>query len=428
MAKFDWIIRRGRVLDPARRLDQALDIGLQNGRIAAIEKDMPAASADHVYDACGKIVTPGLIDLHIHGYHRVSPLSIPVDHYCLGRGVTTAVDAGSAGSGTFDGFRAFAIDRVQTRLLAFLNISCSGLAFGGLGGDSSAVGELELLKLANVRSCVACIEANRDVAVGVKIRLSDSICDDGKNEAEAYRRALEASREVGLPLMVHHTFSTVPLDECPGRMRRGDLYTHAFHGFPSTIVTQSRQVLPAVRAAREQGVLFDIGHGQGSFNWTVAEICADEDFWPDTISTDLHSGSAEGPAYDLPTVMTRLLRTGMPLMDVIAASTVRAAQAIGWEDRLGTLAEGREADISVFSLEAVDMDLEDCQSQMRRVTQKLVPEAVWRAGVPGKITQPKQFPNAESIQSQRRWWEKLEIRDSPTRGSSSTTGTDKGSQ
>jgi len=115
-------------------------------------------------------------------------------------------------------------------------------------------------------------------------------------------------------------------------------------------------------------------------------------------------------------------------MDVIAASTVRAAQAIGWEDRLGTLAEGREADISVFSLEAVDMDLEDCQSQMRRVTQKLVPEAVWRAGVPGKITQPKQFPNAESIQSQRRWWEKLEIRDSPTRGSSSTTGTDKGSQ
>lgn len=411
MEKFDWIIRGGRVMDPARRVDRLLDVAIKDGLIAAVEKDIPVASAEKVYDASGKIVTPGLIDLHVHGYHRVSPLSIPVDHYCLGRGVTTAVDAGSAGCSTFDGFRAFAIEPVRTRLLAFLNISCSGLVFGGLGGDSSATGELELLKLADVRGCLGCIEANRDVIVGVKIRLSDSVCDDGKNEAEAYRRALEVSRSVDLPLMVHHTFSTIPLEECPGGMRRGDLYTHVFHGFRSTIIRQSGEVHPAVRQARERGVLFDVGNGQGSFSWTVAELCARQNFWPDTISTDLHSGSAEGPAYDLPTVMTRLLHAGMPLMDVIAGCTARAAEAIGWKNRLGTLAKGREADITVLSLDTVEMDLEDCQSQIRRIKQRITPAAVWRAGKPGTITQPKQFPNREMVQSQRRWWAQLEVRD-----------------
>jgi dihydroorotase len=411
MKEYGWIIRGGRVLDPARHLDRVLDVAIKGGRVAAVENDIPVASAEQIYDASGKIVTPGLIDVHFHGYHRVSPLSIPVDHYCLGRGVTTAVDAGSAGCSTFDGFRGFAIERVRTRLLAFLNISCSGLVFGGLGGDASVPGELESLKLASVRGCVDCIEASRDVIVGVKVRLSSSVCDDGRNEAEAFRRALEASRLVALPLMTHHSFSTIPLEECLGGMRRGDLYTHAFHGFRSTIIGPSKGVHPAVKRARDRGILFDVGHGQGSFNWTVVELCASEGFWPDTISTDLHSGSAEGPAYDLPTVMTRLLHAGMPLAEVVASCTARAAHAIGWADRLGALEEGREADITVLSLDTVDMNLEDCQSQMRRIKQRLVPAAVWRAGVPGVITQPKQFPNPETIQAQRQWWAQLEVRD-----------------
>jgi dihydroorotase len=411
MTKYDWIIRRGRVIDPARNLDRILDVAVRDGRIAAVESELPAAQAHQIYDASEKFVTPGLIDLHFHGYHRVSPLSVPVDHYCLGRGVTTAVDAGSAGCSTFDGFRVFAAERSHTRLLAFLNIACSGLAFGGLGGDSAVPGELELLKLASVAGCVTCIEANRDLIVGVKVRLSDSICDAGKNEAEAYRRAREASRNVNLPLMVHHSFSTVPLEECPGGLRRGDVYTHAFHGFRSSIVTPAGKVHAAACRAREQGVLFDVGHGQGSFNWTVAEFAAAAGFWPDTISTDLHSGSMEGPAYDLPTTMTKMLRVGMPLAEVIAACTVRPAAAIGWGDRLGTLQPGREADITVLSLESGEMDLEDCQSQMRRIRQRLVPAAVWRRGEPGEITRPKRFPNPETIQVQRHWWSQLEVRD-----------------
>ncbi len=159
------------------------------------------------------------------------------------------------------------------------------------------------------------------------------------------------------------------------------------------------------------GFFFDIGHGQGSFNWTVAEICAREGFWPDTISTDIHSGTCEGPAYDMPTVMTRLLHVGMPLNEVIARSTIEPAKCIGWQDRIGTLGVGREADIAVFSVEDVDMALEDCQSQLRRIKRRIVPQAVWRAGVAHPITHPKRFPNPETIQAQRAWWQQLQIRD-----------------
>jgi len=412
MRKHDIIIRDGHVIDPANGLDAILDIGVREGRISAVERAIDPNTADTIYDALGKIVTPGLVDVHIHGYHRVSPLSIPVDHYCLGRGVTTAVDAGSAGCGTFAGFRAFAIDRVKTRLLAFLNISCSGLAFGGLGGDDSVPGELDLLKLVNVRGCVDCVEENRDALVGVKIRLSASIADQGRNEAEAYRRALEASQFLRLPLMVHHALSTVSIDDCPGRMQTGDIYTHAYHGLPSSIVDAAmRKPHRAVIEARERGVFFDIGHGQGSFNWTVAEICAREGFWPDTISTDIHSGTCEGPAYDMPTVMTRLLHVGMPLNEVIARSTIEPAKCIGWQDRIGTLGVGREADIAAFSVEDVHMVLEDCQSQLRRIRRRIVPQGVWRAGVAHSITHPKRFPNPETIQAQRTWWQQLQIRD-----------------
>ena len=412
MDKYDAIIRGGRVIDPANGLDAVLDIGVRGGLISAVERSIAPELAEVTYDASGKIVMPGLVDLHIHGYHLVSPLSVPVDHYCLGRGTTTAVDAGSAGCGTFPGFRAFAIDRSRTRLLAFLNIACSGLPFGGLGGDDSVPGELDLLKLASVRGCVDCVEENRDALVGVKIRLSASIADEGRNEAEAYRRAQEAGQTLRLPLMVHHALSTVPITDCPGRMQPGDIYTHTYHGFTSSIVdSQTRKVHRAVIEARERGVLFDIGHGQGSFNWTVAEICAREGFWPDTISTDIHTGTCEGPAYDMPTVMTRLLHVGMPLPEVVAKSTFEPAKAIGWADRIGTLGVGREADIAVFSVEAVDMDLEDCQSQLRRISRRLVPQAVWRGGVAHPITQPKRFPNPETVQAQRVWWEQLQIRD-----------------
>ena len=409
MAQHDWIIAGGRVMDPANHIDGQMDLCIRDGRISLLTGSARAESSIQRFDARGLLVVPGLIDLHMHGYEHVTPLGIAVDHYCLGRGVTTAVDTGSAGCSTFQGFRTYASRPSRTRLLAFLNISCAGLAFARLGGDRATPGELDLLELADLEGCVDSVNANRDLIAGVKVRLSASLANGGRNEAEAYRRALAAARAVRLPLMVHHTLSTVSLSDCPGRMAAGDIYTHTYHGFRSTIIRSDGQLDPAVRAARERGVLFDVGFGQGSFNWTVAELSFQQGFWPDTISSDLHSGTCEGPAYDLPTVMTKLLHLGLPLPEVIRRTTSEPARAMGWEERIGSLEVGREADVTVLSLDTVDTELEDCQSQLRRVRKPIRPRAVWRAGVPGRITSPAQWPNPAIIARQRAAWDLLEV-------------------
>lgn len=412
MAAYDYVIKGGRVIDPANGVDKNADVAIRGGRIAAIADDIDPGQARQIYDARGQVVVPGLVDLHVHVYDKVTPLGVDADERCLRRGVTTVVDAGSAGYFTFPGFRHYVVERARCRVLAFLNISSIGLAGAGLGGDDRVPGELESLKFASVEGAARAIAENRDVIAGVKIRLSDTVANGGLYEKEAYRRALRLARETGLPLMVHHAFSTMPLAECPGLLERGDIYTHCFHGFPSTIVDPAtRRIDPVVWEARERGVIFDIGHGQGSFNWTVAEIAISEGFWPQVISTDLHSGNVDGPAYDLPTVMTRLYHLGMPLVDVIAAATIAPARAIGWDDRIGTLGAGRAADITVLAIEPVDLDLEDCQSQLRRIRERIVARAVWRDGVYYPCTLPNPWPNPMSISRQRSTWERLVIRD-----------------
>ena len=414
MAHYDWIIKSGRVIDPATARDATLDVALADGRVAAISKDIPSTDGGQIYDAAGQIVAPGLVDIHAHGYHLATPLGIDMDHYCLGRGVTTVVDAGSAGCDTFPGLRAYCINRFRTRLLAFVNISRAGLSFAALAG-SDAVGELESLKLLSDEACARTVDDNRDVCVGVKVRLTDSIADDGRNETEGYRLALAAARAVGLPLMVHHTMSTVPLERCPGDMSTGDIYTHSLHGFRSTLVLSDRSIHPAAVAARERGVLFDVGHGAGSFSWTVAEACMEAGFAPDTISTDLHSLCNEGPAYDLTTVMTKMLAVGMSLEEVLAASTATPAAAIGRQAEIGSLQVGREADVVVLQIDDVNVDLADSQQQKRRVRERLRAAAVWRAGTPATVTAPEAWLNPEAPNLEL--WRQLEVRDEqePTR-------------
>lgn len=411
MSSYDWLIKDGRVIDTANDTDGVMDLALASGKIVAVEAGLDPNQAQHVYDAAGKLVVPGLIDIHMHGYNHVTPLGIDTDHYCLGRGVTTAVDAGSAGACTYPGFRVYAVEPATTRLLGFLNISLAGLAVGGKS-DGSSAGELDGRAFINAAACIECVEANRDLFVGVKVRLSRTIADDGKNEPEAYRAALEAATAVKLPLMVHRAFSVVPYEDCPGKMMAGDIYTHCYHGFENTIVdVDSGQVHSSVLESRERGVLYDIGHGAGAFNWTVAEICAGEEFWPDVVSTDMHSLTCDGPGYDMPTVMTKLLHLGMPLPELIEASTLSAAEAIGWEDRIGTLGVGREADVTVLSLDDVDVELEDCQGQMRRMDQRLTASAVWRAGAPGQITHPLEWPAVKHLEQLRGYQSMLKIRD-----------------
>ena len=175
--------------------------------------------------------------------------------------------------------------------------------------------------------------------------------------------------------------------------------------------SSSRQVHDAVLEAKSRGVIFDLGHGMGGFNYRVAEICIEAGLWPDAISTDMHTLTCDGPAYDMPTVMSRLLHLGMPLPELIRCSTINAAAAIGWEDRIGTLGVGREADICVLEMEEVDMNLEDCHGQMRRIAQRLVPHAVWRAGAPGRITRPRRWQDPEKIALAREWYARLVVSD-----------------
>ena len=313
MANRVLVISNGRVIDPANGIDGVRHVVVRGGIIEAVAEEMPEFSANEhvtVYDASNQLVCPGLVDLHAHLYTHATPLGIDVDHYCVGRGVTTAVDAGSAGATTLPGLREFIAKRSKTRVLAFVNIALHGLAAAGCTGSGTG-GELDSLNQCSVDHCVDAVCGNRDIVVGIKIRLSEDAADNGKNEAEAFRRALLAAKRANVPLMTHHTFSEVPLGQqerpisitdgfsregannfdqqsltskaaentsvkslgCPGSLKTGDIYTHTFHGFASTIIDvgNGRMVVhPAVLAARKRGVVFDVGHGQGSFNWTVA--------------------------------------------------------------------------------------------------------------------------------------------------------------
>lgn len=221
--------------------------------------------------------------------------------------------------------------------------------------------------------------------------------------------------------MVHHTMSTVktqvgPDDStelgCPRDLRPGDLYTHTFHPYRSCIVDEETlAIYPDVTRAKERGVLFDVGHGQGSFGWTVAEICARSNFYPDTISTDLHTGNHRGPVYDLPTVMSKFLHLGMPLSDVIRAVTSTPAKAIGLGNVIGSLTPGKEADITVLKIHDGQFPMEDSQSQVRVLEKLLKPVTVWRAGVAYPITEPNPFPNRQAMNINSREWDNIRVRD-----------------
>ena len=199
---------------------------------------------------------------------------------------------------------------------------------------------------------------------------------------------------------------------CPGSLRPGDIYTHSLHGFPSsTVDPESMSVRQDVIDAKQRGVLFDIGHGQGSFCWTVAEQWIREGLFPDIISTDLHTGTCFGPAYDLPTVMTKMLSLGMSLTDVIKATTSVPAKAIKMDHLIGSLTVGHPADVTVLKLEPCDFEMEDCQSQVRRVKNRLIPVAVWKDGSPYEVKLPDKFPNMETIRHQAKFWSDLVVKD-----------------
>jgi dihydroorotase len=364
----------GHVIDPASGVDEIATVAIAGGRIESVG---PRVEAERTISVTGLLVVPGLVDLHTHVYPGVSHYGVDADAHCLGRGVTTAVDAGSAGAQTFPGFRELVIARVKTRVVAFLHIAVQGMI-------SSLVGELEDVRWAAPDQAVARAREHADVVVGVKVRLGYQMV--GQDPGPALRAARWAADELGLPLMVHVIDMPRPITWLLPSLGAGDIVTHCYHGNEGGILDARRRVFPEVFEARERGVVFDVGHGIGSFTWRVARAALAQGFPPTTISSDVHAYNVEGPVFDQPTTLSKLLALGMPLAEVVRATSSASASAIGREDRLGSLAPGREADVTVLELVSGSHRLTDGAHESVVAAEALVPRWVVRAGRPFELT------------------------------------------
>jgi len=371
----DLVVAGGHVLCTATGTDGIADVAIDDGRIAAVGEGL--AGHERV-DAAGLLVVPGLIDLHVHVYDGVSHYGVDADTYLLRRGTTTGVDVGSAGAQTFPGLRRMVIEQAQTRIYAYLHIAVEGMI-------SSLVGELEDIRWASVEQCVDVAEANRDTIAGVKLRAGYQMV--GPDPRAAVGLALEAAAALGLPLMVHVIDMGMPLPELLAKLRPGDVVTHCFHGNDGSLLDAEGNVWPEAFEARRRGILFDVGHGVGSFTWRVARAALAQGFSPDTISSDIHAHNHAGPVHDLPRTLSKLLHLGMPLSEVIAAATVRVGRHLAHvaPAGLGTLAPGAPGDLSLLERQRGRFALVDGEHRLsagvtEHAEERLVARSVVRAG------------------------------------------------
>jgi dihydroorotase len=373
MTAYDLLITGGTVIDPASGLHDRRDVGIADGRIVAVAARLSTSDARDVVDATDRLIVPGLVDLHVHVYTGVADLSVEADPTCLGRGVTTVVDAGSSGANTFPGFRRHVVDASRGRVLAYLNISATGQI-------DPFLGELHDLRFADPERAAAVARAHPDVVVGFKVRVSEMLA--GPNGLAGLDRALEAGRATGLPVMVHIGGTSFDIEEALDRLRPDDVVTHAYTGWnPGGILTDAGRVVAAAREARTRGVRFDVGHGAGSFTWRTAEAALADGFRPDTISSDLHRFNIATPVHDLATTLSKFLLLGLSIDDVVAMATTAPAAALGPAGLgLASLAVGAAADVTVLALEDGRFELVDSAGTSRDARQRLVPVATVRAG------------------------------------------------
>ncbi len=370
----DLILKGGRIIDPSQHLDAVADIGFGGGKVAAIGPNLAADVGTEMLDVSGLIVTPGLIDLHTHVYWGGTSLGIDAEEFCRTSGVTTCVDTGSAGPGNFAGFRKHVIESSAVRILAYLHVSFAGIfAYS----KTVMVGESEELRLMAPSEAVEVARANRDVIVGIKVRVGQRA--SGRSGAAPLDIALQAAAEAGLPLMCHIDIPPPSYEEVVERLRPGDVLTHAFRPFPNAPIDHQGKIKDAVLRARKRGVKFDIGHGKGSFAFKTARGMLANGFYPDTISSDVHALCINGPAVDQVTTLSKFLCMGMPLRDVIAATTVNAAMALK-RPELGTLKVGSMGDATILSVKSGQFDYVDVVGEHMTGDTRLFSEGVVIAG------------------------------------------------
>jgi dihydroorotase len=371
---FDLILKGGRIVDPSQSLDRIADIGFAAGKVAKIGTDLAGDARTEVRDVSGHIVSPGLIDLHTHVYWGGTSLGIDAEEFCRTSGVTTCIDTGSAGPGNFAGFRRHVIDVSAVRILAYLHVSFAGIyAYS----RTVMVGESEELRLMAPAEAVQVAEENRDVIIGIKVRVGRN--SSGTSGTAPLDIALQAANEAGLPLMCHIDFPPPSYEDVLERLRPGDVLTHAFRPFPNAPVNPQGKVKEVVLRARQRGVLFDIGHGKGSFAFKTARGMLANGFYPDTISSDVHALCINGPAFDQVTTLSKFLCLGMPLNDVIAATTLNAAMALK-RPELGSLKPSSIGDATILSVQQGKFDYVDVVGEHMVGDKRIVSEGVVIAG------------------------------------------------
>jgi dihydroorotase len=388
---FDLVVKGGDVVDPGSGLLGKMDVGIRDGVIAAVDRSLPTDAVGATLDAAGKIVTPGLFDLHTHIYWGTTYWGIEPDPVAACTGVTTWLDAGSVGSYSFPGFRRYVVERSAARVLALLNVSAIGLI----------APTYELTNLDHCDLDLACtiVDANRDVIVGIKARI-DANTTRGVG-LEPMRLARKLADRVGLPMMVHIAKAPPPLEDIFTLLRPGDILTHCFTGQANRILEPDGRLKDFVRRAWDGGVVMDVGHGTGSFSYEVTERMLAAGMPPDVISTDAHQLSIQGPMFDMPTTLSKFLNLGMSLPDAIARATARPARAIRRPD-LATLKPGAPADVAVFALEEGTYTFHDVFMNARPGKVRLVNRATIRAGKPMSPQPPQPLaPWAELPEHQR---------------------------
>jgi len=359
-AEYDLVIRGGRVLDAAQHLDRVADVAIHDGRIATIRPNIAPTAAKEVLDATGKLVMPGLIDIHTHLADKLLPPAT-----CLADGVTTLLDAGSRGCDNPDDLLAIA-QGAPNRVRILLNIGHLGVL---------PEGELLDIESAKVAATGQVIERNRQWIVGIKARLSRSVA--GEHDLEAVRRARQVADPLKVPIMVHIGQTVSPLPEILALLRPGDIVTHLYSPAPHGILDDNGRVLPQVREARRRGVLFDVGNGRsGHITWEVAERAMQQDFLPDTISSDMTAVGRTYQVFNLPNVMSKFIMLGMPVDQVVARVTANAARAIPEFKAYGSLRTGAVADVAVLELKEGDFEFVDNADTRRIGHRKLFPYAV----------------------------------------------------
>lgn len=358
---YDIVISGGQVIDPANDVVGRADVAISNGRIALVDAQISTAGATRVIDATGQFVTPGLIDLHTHIYWGSTFWGIEADPVAARTGVTTWLDVGSAGGYSFPGFREYIANRAKSRVYALLNLSSIGLI--------APSWELANPDYWDVDLAAEVVDQNRDIILGIKARI-DANTTRGVG-IEPLKRARELADRVRLPLMTHIGSGPPTIDEVLELLRPGDILTHCCTGNDMRLIDSDHHILPEVRRLHEAGVILDVGHGTGSFSFETAEAMLSDGLKPDVISSDIHQMAVQGPAFDLPTTMSKFLALGMELEEVIACTTVNPAKAVHL-DNLGTLTPGSVADVAIFRIDEGEQYLYDISMRERQSQQLLV--------------------------------------------------------